>query len=375
MKINDAKKILKNIIEKKVHIPVLLVGQTGVGKTWLVREVAQTLNIEYIDLRLAQMEIGDLIGLPITIHKNEHNVVTHWAKPSWWPEENTRGILCFEELNRAQQDVRQAVFQIINERVLHTHKLPEEWHIVAVINPPDGFYQVDEIDKAMLRRFCILNVTPSVQEWIDWANNANISHDIITFIKKNPQMLLINTKGSLLRNQIPTPDGYRMLSLLLKENVIPPLPYLKQEVIAGIIGKEAATAFLSFLRSNKTENVDFTTGEEIVLNYIEKKEDIIKKTPIELLEAIDEALSILEHENLNSKTIRTNINQFLLDISNYNYEIFIHFCNLLANNTNEEIQKFFSKLPARKELTKLIKNKRSPLEQLNLWQKKQEGKK
>ena len=92
-----------------------------------------------------------------------------YARPEWFPDESQpKGILFLDELNRAPVDVRQAVFQLVKEKTMHTHKLPEGWFIVSAINPDNTGYQVETLDKAMLRRFCQIKVTKDADIWLSW---------------------------------------------------------------------------------------------------------------------------------------------------------------------------------------------------------------
>ena len=51
-------------IERQAYIPVLAWGESGVGKSESVKRAAGGLEVDFVDLRLGQQEIGDLIGLP-----------------------------------------------------------------------------------------------------------------------------------------------------------------------------------------------------------------------------------------------------------------------------------------------------------------------
>ena len=161
MQIKQVQEFIGNVSDKELNIPILLLGSTGIGKSYQLKELAQQKDIEFIDLRLATQEVTDLIGIP-----RSEKGKTHWEKPNWFPEEGTRGILALEEVNRAPEDVRQAIFQLLTEWQLHTHKLPKSWIIVSLINPDNGAYHVNQLDPAFKRRFCQVVVdNPSEVDW------------------------------------------------------------------------------------------------------------------------------------------------------------------------------------------------------------------
>jgi hypothetical protein len=303
MKVGDAKQLIKNIAEKHVKVPVMLVGSMGIGKSWIVKQVAAELNYHLIDLRLAQQEPGDLIGLP---RKDAETHKTVWLKPEWWPDVNGAGILFLDELNRAPVDVRQAVFQLINEWKMHTHVLPDNWTIVAAGNPDVGSYQVEQLDPAMIRRFVMLRVNADTDEWIKWAYSAGVDDLIIRFIGTNRNLLAKEEEVEL--NTIYTPDSYRMLDILMKANVIPKDATF--EVIAGLIGTSAATAFIKFMDKEYKKPVG---GKEILEHYDKVREKVLSQRNDEMYVTQQELIAILNSDKKLSKEEFQNFSKFLIE--------------------------------------------------------------
>ena len=282
MRPEQAKGLIKLVVQKNVSVPLLLVGPTGVGKSWVAKEAAEDLSIACIDLRLAQQEVGDLIGLPRRDGKR-----TVWSRPEWWPEDpNSKGILFLDELNRAPIDVIQAVFQLVVEWKLHTHVLPTGWSIVSAINPDNGSYQVDSLDIAMLRRFCQVKVTPTTGGWIKWAEQYGIDQRIIQFIKSNGKMLSFKEKFNV--EARPTPEGYRLVHELLSAKAIP--ARLEQEVISGLIGPEAAAALIGHFVLGAKE---FVSGYDILSRYREVKAKLLAQSNDELYQSVESLVDLL----------------------------------------------------------------------------------
>ena len=282
MKPEQAKELIKLMVQKNVSVPLLLVGPMGVGKSWVPKEAAEDLGIACIDLRLAQQEVGDLTGLPRRDGKR-----TVWSKPEWWPEDpNSKGILFLDELNRAPLDVLQAVFQLVGEWKLHTHVLPSRWSIVSAINPDNGSYQVDPLDIAMLRRFCQVKVVPTPGGWIKWAKQYGIDQRIIQFIKSNGKMLSVKEEFSV--EARPTPEGYRLVNALLSAKAIP--PRLEQEVISGLIGPEAAAALIAHFVLGEKE---FVSGHDILSRYRDVKAKLLAQSNDELYQSVESLVDLL----------------------------------------------------------------------------------
>lgn len=284
MKINDIKQFVKGCVEKDLTVPVLLVGTMGVGKSQIMKQIADELKINLIDLRLAQQESGDLIGLP---YKNGDGG-THWAAPEWWPKEGTRGILFLDEINRAPNDVRQAVFQLVLDRKLHTHVLPKGWYVASAMNPDNGNYQVESLDPAMLRRFCTIEVTPDVDVWLSWAK-ANVDSTISEFVNTNRGLLFMAEEIKI--DVKPTPDSYRMLDMLLKAKVIP--VGNQAEVFRGLIGKEASIALIKWMDTNYEKPI---SGIQVLKEFSKHKDKIKKQRNDENYVTIQDLAAILSNK-------------------------------------------------------------------------------
>ena len=76
------------------QIAVLAKGPTGIGKSHIVHQIGDRLDMEVIDRRLSQMTEGDIIGLPELV-----DGVTRFAPIDWFVRAcNEPVILFFDEL-------------------------------------------------------------------------------------------------------------------------------------------------------------------------------------------------------------------------------------------------------------------------------------
>ncbi len=94
--------------------PLMIWGPPGIGKSAVVRAVAEQEGIGFIDLRLSQRDPVDLRGIPVPREDR-----TDWLPSGDWPREpESRGILLFDELTAADRSVQVAAYEMILDRRL-----------------------------------------------------------------------------------------------------------------------------------------------------------------------------------------------------------------------------------------------------------------
>jgi hypothetical protein len=243
MNIEQMKIVLREILIKTDLTPCV-VGHRGVGKTAGIVQVCREIGRRYTPLRLGQMEVGDLVGIPF-----REGEVMRWSRPSWWPsEDDPETVVHCDELNRAQQeDTLQAIFQFVEppaeglRRALHTHTLHPKHKVVVSINPPDGSYQVATLDRALLDRMVMLYVETDYPCWARYARTQDFHGDVQHFLAAHTHLL--SRQGAPLDLEVePTERAWEMVSTLRRSCRFP--AELEMEVYAGIVGREAAVVFL-----------------------------------------------------------------------------------------------------------------------------------
>ncbi|MHB8057581.1 MAG: hypothetical protein ACYDHC_06775 [Desulfuromonadaceae bacterium] len=263
MNIEQMKTVIKEIITKTDLTPCV-VGHRGVGKSAGIIQACREIEREYVPLRLGQMEVGDLVGIPF-----RDGDVMHWSRPSWWPgDDQPPTVVHCDELNRAQQeDTLQAIFQFVEPpaegllRSLHTHHLSKRHKVIVSINPPDGTYQVATLDRALIDRMIMLFVETDYRCWARYATERELSGDVRQFLAGNSSLLA--RQGAPMDLQVePTERGWEMVSVLRNNCRFP--GDLEMEVYAGIIGKEAAITFMRWLADRKGRPV---TAAEVLNDW------------------------------------------------------------------------------------------------------------
>lgn len=305
MRLQQIGRLLTSIASKEMHLPVAIIGESGMGKSALVKQTAKELGVECIDLRLATQEPGDLVGIP-----RAQGDRTVWLKPHWWPQDGTRGILFLDELNRAPVEVRQAIFQLLTEWRMHEHVLPKGWSIVIAMNP-DGKsgYQVEMLDPAMLNRLLQVTADLSVDDWLAWAHKEKLHQAVIGFISSQKSLLhKVKEQGAF-----PSPRTWEYVSNLLEFANVEET--CLTEVIAGLVGSEAAASFTGWIKKNYERPV---SAEEILGDYPKVAERVRTQSRSQNNVTATDLAALLTARHQGSKKLhkdeRSAVRKFIFDL-------------------------------------------------------------
>jgi hypothetical protein len=224
-------------------IPTFLWGAPGIGKSSIVKQVAQAKNIGFIDLRLALMDPTDLKGIPF-YDKQSHSAL--WAPPAFLPKEG-RGILFLDELNTASPSVQASAYQLILDRAIGEYKLPDGWAVVAAGNRDTDRGVTYKMASPLANRFVHLELEVSVQEWRVWAYSVGLDSRVIAYIGyKNEHLFTFDATSK--EKSFATPRSWEYVAKILASNLE---VGLLLESISGAVGKEVAVGFLSFVKVMK----------------------------------------------------------------------------------------------------------------------------
>ena len=286
-------------------VSVIVEGDHGIGKSESVYSFAKKNNFHVEPLFLSHQEVADLIGIPTMERDKSNHALTTWSKPIWLhrmeeaAKDGKRCVLFLDELNRAQTEVRQAALQLVLDKQIHEHRLPKtvvngvafDTFVVAAVNPSDGYYQVDELDPALLDRFLHFKLHVNADSWIEWAVANNIHKTIIAYISNSKDKLYVKDENAPI---FPTPRSWAKLSELLisYENKNIENHALLYNLIAGKIGHTVGAQFQTYYKEN---SVIITVGDvaKLVKREYPKAAKKSGEATVETMDAVAEKIKAI----------------------------------------------------------------------------------
>jgi len=311
LNVTELKGFVNHIIENnrflqksgKNPVSVEVVGESGIGKTSSIVELAEDNKLKFVKLNLAQIEeLGDLVGFPVRqfqMYKekiiqqksNDINMVTatqraagnslanlsssltkkvgmwvdelavqeylkqgykmtgknrmSYCAPEWIADAKAGGILLLDDWNRADTRFIQAVMELIDRQTYISWSLPKDWHIILTANPDNGDYMVNSVDSAQKTRYITANLKFDVNVWAKWAEEAGIDTRCINFLLLNPELVTQETNARSITtffNAISSFDNFEdNLSII-------------QMIGEGSVGDAFASMFTTFI-NNKLDKL------------------------------------------------------------------------------------------------------------------------
>jgi len=247
MRASDLIQTICSLVEQKV--PTFLWGAPGIGKSSIVKQIAQKKDINFIDLRLALMDPTDLKGIPF-YDKESHTAL--WAPPAFLPKDG-EGILFLDELNSAPPSVQASAYQLILDRQVGEYSLPKGWAIIAAGNRESDRGITYRMPAPLANRFVHLEMEVSIEDWRLWAFESKIDDNIIAYISyKNEHLFTFDAKSDT--KTFATPRSWEYVNNILASNIS---QNLLLDTIGGAIGKDVAVSFLSFVKvKDKLPNLE-----------------------------------------------------------------------------------------------------------------------
>jgi MoxR-like ATPase len=222
----------------------MLWGTRGVGKSSIVRQVAEHFDAPLVDLRLTTIEPVDIRG---AIYADDSREQTVWFPPEFLPgEDEPEGILFLDELTAADQRLQISAYSLILDRRVGKYRLPEGWLVVAAGNAAFHGAVSHDMGTALADRMFHFNVQTVIDAFLDHALANDFAPEIMAYLKVRPDKL-DDTHSQLANDHLvgASPRGWEDISNVLKSKLS---ETGKRVFVQGRIGAANAAEFFGVLR-------------------------------------------------------------------------------------------------------------------------------
>lgn len=179
MNYTDHDKILETVtFAINMNMPVLLIGETGVGKTSAIRYLASATNTNLRRVNVnGSMTAEDFVG-QLLVDKTgtywKDGVLTEAMRNGWW--------IVIDEINAASAEILFVLHSLMDDdryivltdhpqrEIVRAHK---DFRLFATMNPPERYSGTKDMNKALLSRFGLTITVPIPPEHVEFTDISN----------------------------------------------------------------------------------------------------------------------------------------------------------------------------------------------------------
>ena len=202
--------------------PVFMVGAPGIGKTAIMRQVAEALKVNLVSYSMTHHTRQSALGLPHIVEK-PWGTVTEYTMSEiiaacYEAMDLTgiqEGILFLDEVNCVSETLSPSMLQFLQFKTFGQHRVPEGWVIVTAGNPPEYNRSVREFDVVMLDRLKVIPIEPDYPAWKAYAALRRV-HPAITGFLETHRDAFYRVETTAGGRQYVTARGWEDLSVVLR---------------------------------------------------------------------------------------------------------------------------------------------------------------
>ena len=207
MNIKQAKQQIKNamtayftkdelgryVIPVERQRPVFLIGAPGIGKTAIMEQIAQELDVALLSYSMTHHTRQSALGLPFISHKvydgveydiSEYTMSEIIASVYDMMEATGKreGILFLDEINCVSETLSPIMLQFLQYKVFGRHRVPDGWIVVTAGNPPEYNNSVREFDIVTWDRLKRIDVETDYNVWKEYAYQMGVHPAVTTYL-------------------------------------------------------------------------------------------------------------------------------------------------------------------------------------------------
>jgi hypothetical protein len=323
--LKEAEDLIVNVPENRFH----LMGEPGIGKSAMLRSIAERLSIEYAYIDVPNLDLGD-IAMPAVDHETK---TTHYYPNARFKFHLGKPVaIMLDEFSKGADAVKNMLhplFEVNNPR-LGDRPAPDGSYIFSTGNmASDGVGDgMKAHTKSRLTKLVVKK--PTAKEWLRWAQDkGTIAPEVCAFVDRYPQVMESYLDGATDNPYIFNPRTVQESyvcprTLELASNIVSQRRQFSTNALigslTGIIGEAGARDLQAFIA---------------YADQLPSKEAIISNPESVLVPDLPGACAVVVYSMINASE-KDNFSKFMKYIKRFSPEWQATFCIGVAKNKTKQ---------------------------------------
>ncbi|NGM18025.1 AAA family ATPase [Eggerthellaceae bacterium zg-893] len=285
--------------------PVFLLGAPGIGKTAIMEQIAQELEVGFVSYSMTHHTRQSALGLPFITQKTyggvEYDVSEYTMSEiigavydAMEATGRREGILFLDEINCVSETLNPAMLQFLQFKTFGRHKVPDGWIVVTAGNPPEYNRTAHDFDIATWDRLKRIEVEPDFEAWRTYALAAGVHPAVLTYLDLE-RGHFYRVETTVDGTSFVTARGWDDLSAIIKLYEANELPVdellISQYVQHEEIAKHFSVYFDLFTKYRGDYQIDRIVAGEISDEVVERAQEAGFDERVSLMGLVLDAVS------------------------------------------------------------------------------------
>lgn len=239
-------------IALKANTPLMITGSGGMGKSSIIKQVADTFNLEVIDIRLSQVLPMDLLGFPKDVNNRmEYLPIANIPlENDPLPQGKDGWLLLLDEMNQADKYIQGAAYKLLLDRQIGKYNLHPNIRIICAGNRIQDMAVVNKLVSPMKTRLTHIEMYINNKEFLNYVSNqvskGTWSDLVYAFLNFKPEHIN-NFDPQVETITYAVPRTWEMLCKQIQAGLLDLDINIYTPIVCGIVGETAGIDFVSFL--------------------------------------------------------------------------------------------------------------------------------